>query len=205
MRSPSPQSFPSMYTQTPVRGAWFLLLWIGTVLTSSFVFPTLAYGQINPAAVGSAVDVLSESDTVSGPVDLAFPVDSEMTMVRIAVQSATGLTLTGPDGVPVTAASAGVTIAADLTGSTYTVTSPQPGNWRVQFTASGLYSLLVSGYGGVSISALDFVEERGRPGHEGAFPIAGNPIAGSQAMLQATLTASLDHPALNCGELRDKS
>jgi hypothetical protein len=69
------------------------------------------------------------------------------------------------------------------------VSSPEAGEWRAEITGTGKYWLEAEAQSDSFFVAVEFVKEGGRPGHEGLFRIQGQPLAGTPATLQASLSA----------------
>jgi hypothetical protein len=64
-----------------------------------------------------------------------------------------------------------------------TVRQPMAGTWRLEFDGAGMYSISAHVRPGEaddapSVGRFAFVERRGRPGHEGWFPLERMPRAG---------------------------
>ena len=60
----------------------------------------------------------------------------------------------------------------------------------------------MSGEGHLDLTSFRFVEERGRPGHNGMFPIAGLPVAGVPTVTHAVMSGAFSSAMF---ELRDKT
>jgi hypothetical protein len=81
-----------------------------------------------------------------------------------------------PGGAVVAAGEPGVTLQTFSHMTIATIRSPAAGKWRIDFEGAGLFSVSahVKGSAEPGAPALDgfaFVEQGGRPGHEGWFPI----------------------------------
>jgi len=66
--------------------------------------------------------------------------------------------------------------------------NPSAGNYRVQLAGSGHFWLSVGGKSQIFLHSVEFVERGGRPGHEGMFPIQGEPLLGRPAALEASIS-----------------
>ncbi len=85
-----------------------------------------------------------------------------------------------------------------------TVTKPELGIWRIDLNGAGRFSLSVRlrmnrvrAAGGhrtepLAVIDFDFVELRGRPGHEGYFPITGEVGAGEDRLCQVVLSGAYE-------------
>jgi von Willebrand factor A domain-containing protein 7 len=83
--------------------------------------------------------------------------------------------------------------SADVTelncGRILTVNSPEAGEWRAEISGTGRFWLEAQAQSDIYFVAAEFVKMGGRPGHEGLFRMQGQPVAGSPATLQASLSA----------------
>lgn len=84
--------------------------------------------------------------------------------------------LVRPGGAIVSAGDAGVKLQTFTHMTIATIKAPAPGKWRIDFEGAGLYSVSAhvkpsTQSGAAALDGFDFVEMRGRPGHEGLFPI----------------------------------
>ena len=108
-------------------------------------------------------------------------VDSAMSAITFALSGVgTNLSVARPDNTVVGAADSGVTLI-DLGGRgiLLSVNAPASGMWRVTVGGNLNASLSVTGLSSLHFSEFDVVEYRGRPNHEGWFPINGSAAAGS--------------------------
>jgi hypothetical protein len=79
-----------------------------------------------------------------------------------------------PGGALVAAGEAGVTLQTFSHMTIATIKSPAPGTWRIDFEGAGMFSVSAHVKGSAEAPVLEdfeFVEQGGRPGHEGWFPI----------------------------------
>src|SRR5207244_11058803 len=74
-------------------------------------------------------------------------------------------------------------------GRILTVSSPEAGEWRAEITGTGRFWMEVQAQSDIYFVGVEFVEKGGRPGHEGLFRIQGQPVAGTSAMLQVSVSA----------------
>ena len=143
----------------------------------------------------NAVDVLSVARPFAGTVTEAVPVDSTLEAVTFSVSGTPTVTLRRPDGSVVGAPDPGVSFVSLSKGAIYRVAAPAAGAWTVQLTGTGSFSLLVSGESDLDLDAFRFVEEGGRPGHEGLFRIAGLPTDGEPGTVVAVMSGVFGDPA----------
>jgi hypothetical protein len=88
-----------------------------------------------------------------------------------------------------------------------TVENPEPGRWRVEARGAGSYSiaarylaerkkLAARGLEAIDLIDFDFVEVRGRPGHEGLFPVEKPVRAGEERLCKITLSGGIREPVV---------
>jgi von Willebrand factor A domain-containing protein 7 len=75
-------------------------------------------------------------------------------------------------------------------GRILTVSSPEAGDWHAEIVGKGRYWMEAEAQSDIYFIGVEFVKKGGRPGHEGLFRIQGQPVAGTPATLQASLSAS---------------
>lgn len=119
-------------------------------------------------------------DSVTERITFTFSVDTK----------GARLVLRQPDGQEVATGSARTEDTELNCGRLITVEKPQTGTWHGEVTGSGTYWLTAEAQSDIYFIKAEFVEVRGRPGHEGLFRIQGQPVAGEPATLQASLSAS---------------
>ena len=148
------------------------------------------------------VTLLSVADELTGAGSYSVPVDSGMSRLTFSVSGATSVSITRPGGVPVVETDADVATVILTTGRIVSITTPAPGAWGITMNAVGPVSLNVTGEGDLDLTSFRFVEERGRPGHTGMFPIAGLPIAGVPTVTHAVMSGPFSTATF---ELRTKT
>jgi hypothetical protein len=143
----------------------------------------------NSVVQSNAVDILSVADSLTGlPISYTVPVDSTTTQVTFSVSGATAVTLTRPDGTTVQPSDPGVTLLSLSSAAIYTIASPPSGIWKLSVNGTGAFSASVFGISPLDVFSLSFVEPRGRPGHDGEFPIDGFPLSGQAGTIEAKIT-----------------
>lgn len=124
--------------------------------------------------------VFRASGSLSGESrEFIIPVDTSVNAVAftVFVECNAAVTIFSPEG----------TEAAALHGENLNlrhgrfvkVDAPSIGKWRVQVAGSGIYTLAVQARTEVTLNRFEFVEFRGRPLHEGYFPLRGQPASGT--------------------------
>lgn len=135
--------------------------------------------------------VLWASSKLAGPSQ-AFTIPVDATTGRITFTfsvdtKGTHLLLLEPNGQPITQSSPAVENTELNCGRIITIEKPQPGAWHAQVSGTGTYWLETKAQSEINFITAEFVELRGRPGHEGLFRIYGQPIAGEPARLRVEL------------------
>ncbi len=134
-----------------------------------------ATGGINP----------QEPRTIDIPVNSAV---HRMTFAFSFDSDATRLTLTPPSGKPIGAASSGIEVTDLHCGRIVTEISPEVGIWHATLNGKGKFWMRAEAQSDLYFVDVDFVHVAGRPGHEGLFPIEGQPVAGSPATIRASVS-----------------
>ena len=143
--------------------------------------------QVMRETSGDAALVVWASATAAER-DIPIPVDSMIRRLTVAATFDTKggtLTLVAPDG----AVDADITEDSVLNcGRVATIGSPPVGVWHARLTATGRFWLTAHARTDLDVVTTEFVREGGRPGHEGLFRIAGQPISGEPATIRIVLT-----------------
>lgn len=142
----------------------------------------------------------------------AFPVESGVRTLTIfaGAQRKDRAVLVRPGGAIVANGDQGVALQTFSHMTIATISKPTPGIWRIDLEGAGLFSVSAhikpsADIGAPSLDGFDFVEQGGRPGHEGWFPInrelfKGQTIAcrlelsGGASAVQLSLVSGDDHP-----------
>ncbi|KAF2687586.1 hypothetical protein K458DRAFT_485719 [Lentithecium fluviatile CBS 122367] len=125
--------------------------------------------------------VLKVSGALNDTSSFNLPVDSKMTEFSISLRGAgVTLSLKKPDGSALDTTSSDVTLTTVSDGEFLTVKSPVSGMWTLILIISSAstpttVSCDVTGVSPLHLSSFNFVTLRGRPGHRGYYPIAGQP------------------------------
>jgi hypothetical protein len=102
----------------------------------------------------------------------------------------TQLKLTQPSGGAIREGLAGAEVTKLNCGQILTMSSPEAGEWRAEITGKGRFWMAAQAQSAIYFIGAEFVKEGGRPGHEGLFRIQGQPLSGTPATLQTSLSAS---------------
>ena len=135
--------------------------------------------------------------TVSGPQSYEFPVDGSVRGLSVIVSGAAKVALQGPDGFDKVAGPAGIEVVRLKRVTGYMIDAPKPGLWSVSVDASEPYLLTAEAKSAMDLLTARFVEPGGRPGHEGLFPIQGNPAAGEPGVLEISMMDPLPQIAVS--------
>ena len=119
-------------------------------------------------------------DSVTKRITFTFSVDTKGNELKV----------TQPSGGAITEGSASTEDTELNCGRILTVSSPEAGVWRGEITGTGRYWVVAQAQSDIYFVSVEFVKKGGRPGHEGLFRIQGQPMAGTPATLQASLSAS---------------
>jgi von Willebrand factor A domain-containing protein 7 len=98
--------------------------------------------------------------------------------------------VTQPSGGAITESSSSTEVTELNCGRILTMTSPAAGEWLAEITGKGRYWIEAQAQSDIFFVSVEFVKKGGRPGHEGLFRIQGQPLVGTPATLQASLSAS---------------
>ena len=142
----------------------------------------------------------------SAPKSFPIPVDSTLKDVTFSISGPQSLSLTQPDGKPLSLSAPGVSSAKLSNGTLISIATPTSGIWKAIVTPPSTdddkksgFSLTVSGVSPLQLTSFDLLSYRGRPGHKGLFPLASAPAPGTPDVLAgATLegkfaSASFDY------------
>ena len=127
------------------------------------------------------------------PLTIKIPVDSVTKRITFTFSVDTKgnqLKLTQPSGGAITEVLASTEVTELNCGRILTMTSPEAGEWLAEITGRGRYWMEAQAQSDIFFVSVEFVKRGGRPGHEGLFRIQGQPLVGTPATLQASLSAS---------------
>jgi hypothetical protein len=149
-------------------------------------------------------DVLLAYPVLDGNRTVTFPVDSLTTRLEILVSAQEKQTVhvVQPDAAVLRPGTQGATVQNFEHTLLATVAFPKPGTWSIEVTGSGRLSLSVraatdrntlpaeSGLDAIQLIEFELVEQRGRPGHEGLFPLRREARAGEEHRARVVLSGS---------------
>ena len=136
-----------------------------------------------------SVNIAHINGTLSAtPTTYTVPVDSTLDSVTFSVSGTDGAIVKRPDGSTVQPTDANVE-SADISGGTIlSITEPVDGAWTVTVSGDGEFTIRVTGESPLRFSSFDIVQLGGLAGHEGYFPISGQPLAGPVSKVIADLS-----------------
>jgi von Willebrand factor A domain-containing protein 7 len=158
-----------------------------------------AFHLVRESTRNNVATVFWATGTLDGkPQTIKIPVDSVTKRITFAFSVDTkgnALKLTQPSGGAITEGSASTEVTELNCGRILTVSSPEAGEWRAEITGTGRYWMEAEAQSDIYFVAVEFVKSGGRLGHEGLFRIQGQPVAGTPATLQASLSAGATETA----------
>lgn len=137
--------------------------------------------------------ILQGSLNLTGPQQvLTAPVDETVSQAVFSVGMITKgiITVRRPNGAPVLATDPGVTITDTVGARNVTVNTPEPGNWKIEVTGTGVAIVTATAATSSYLHTFDFANLLGRTGHQGLFPIDGKPVTGKNQTVRAVLFGS---------------
>jgi len=153
-----------------------------------------AFHLVRESTRNNVSTVFWATGTLDGkPQAITIPVDSVTKRITFTFSVDTKgnhLNLTQPSGGAINEGLAGTEDTELYCGRILTVSSPEAGLWHAEVTGTGRYWIEAEAQSDIFFVSVEFVKKGGRPGHEGMFRIQGQPVAGTPAMLQASLSAS---------------
>lgn len=152
------------------------------------------FGLVMPYVSASPKSLLAAKGMVGGARNLQFPVDRTLRslQVSVAVDAGASARLFDPAGREVVGGTAGVTITPLTGGKLIALTAPAAGNWRLALAGVGNYDVSVSGDSPLELNRFEFVETRGREGHEGLYAIKSQPLARATQQARATVLGAFN-------------
>lgn len=160
-------------------------------------------------AMYDATILAVDQRVADGTRQYEFPVDGSVRGLSVIVSGQSQVTLSGPDGLFVAPGHAGVEVIRLSRVTGYMVDEPTPGLWTITVDASEPYLMTVEAKSDRDIVSARFVKPGGRPGHEGLFPIDGNPAAGEPGVMEVSLMEQLQDVTIGIrrpnGELIDQA
>lgn len=153
-----------------------------------------SFHRVRESSKNNVSTVFWATGTLDGkPQTITIPVDSVTKRITFTFSVDTKgnqFKLTQPSGGTITGGLADAEVTELNCGRILTVSSPEAGEWRAEISGTGRFWMDAQAQSNIFFIAAEFVKKGGRPGHEGLFPIQGQPLSGTPATLQASLSAS---------------
>lgn len=162
---------PSFYEVAAATGGDFYFWAPGEFATSNLQIPI--HGE----------SVVLSYGKVEGKRTFDVPVEQGVRELTIftGLQRKDLVVVTRPDGTPLKNGDAGTSFQSFQHMTIATVKTPPAGMWQVEIHGAGSYAMTAhvkSAEQGPEMVSFQFLEEGGRPGHEGLFPLKRNVKAG---------------------------
>ena len=138
-------------------------------------------------------DVLLSYGSIDGERKFEIPVESGVKTLTLfaGVDTKNLAVLVRPDG---TVVRDGVQTFRHMLIAT--VPSPPPGVWRLELNGRGPYAVTAHVDSQIQLIGFDYVEEGGRPGHEGMFPIKRDTRGGEQLTCRVNVSGTIKQQRL---------
>jgi len=109
----------------------------------------------------------------TGSREFTFPVDStvESLMVSITLQCLQSIAVIRPSNTEAGAGEPNVDDNRFKSGAILIVNKPEAGTWKVRIAGIGLFFVVAQAKSDIALNRVEFVEPRGRQGHEGYFSV----------------------------------
>jgi len=164
---------------------------------------------LNPSELGASAHIMREQSLASrelilwahaapenAPREFDVPIDASVNRFTISAsfdREGGTLNVTAPDGT-VNARPPGAEETILNCAHVLTVDKPASGLWRARVVATGRFWLVAHARTELSLMTAEFVRLAGGPGHEGWFPIQGQPVVNRPATLQTKMFGSSSPP-----------
>jgi hypothetical protein len=152
-----------------------------------------AFQLVRESTRNNVATVFWATGTLDAKQIIRVPVDSVTKRITFSFSGDTKgneFKVTQPSGGAITESSSSTEVTELNCGRILTVTSPEAGEWLAEITGRGRYWIEAQAQSDIFFVSVEFVKKGGRPGHEGLFRIQGQPLVGTPATLQASLSAS---------------
>lgn len=147
---------------------------------------------IQPIVSGNRQLLISLNNTLSGDDFLTpFPVDTTVELLTISVASDNTILseIIRPDGTIVKTGDANVEIVGLSSGPIIQIQNPVVGEWKIKNTGNGNLSLSIFVNSNIGLENVEFLEVKGRSGHEGLFPIDGLPTGDTNKIFSGIINS----------------
>jgi hypothetical protein len=152
-----------------------------------------AFQLVRESTRNNVATVFWATGTLDAKQIIRVPVDSVTKRITFSFSEDTKgneFKVTQPSGGAITESSSSTEVTELNCGRILTGISPEAGEWLAEITGRGRYWIEAQAQSDIFFVSVEFVKKGGRPGHEGLFRIQGQPLVGTPATLQASLSAS---------------
>jgi len=138
-----------------------------------------------------------------------LPIDATISRLSIfaGAQLLESFNLLRPDGRSIEVNPAGVSVQTFRHMRIVTLIDPEPGLWQIEMSGSGSFELAARYLSDsrhlaernlkrIDLIGFDFVELRGRSGHQGLFPLSEPPQPGTVQPCRMTLSSNIEEPII---------
>lgn len=150
------------------------------------------FGLVTPFVSSSPKPVMVAKGVIGGGRTFSVPVDPTARTLTVSVAiDASGLSrLFDPTGNEIVSSGPNVTVTPLSGGRLVSITQPAVGAWRLELSGAGNYDISIMEDSTLELNRFEFVEDRGREGHTGVFPIKSQPLAFTAQNSRATVLGS---------------
>lgn len=161
---------PAYHAMTSETGGQLLLLNRTTSETEKL------FDLITPSLTGDLQPIFISQSNLSGTKEITIPIDSSVSnaVFSIGMDVKGEIKLIDPNGIEI------VGFTDISSGRIFSINTPVSGLWTIKITGNGGVTISVSGNSEIEFDRFNFVELRGRTGHEGLFPIKGEPLSNTE-------------------------
>ncbi len=161
-----------------------------------------------PVFDGGLQPLLIVEDTLdSTPKNYTLPMDSTIrqAVFFVGMDAKGRIDVIRPSGGKLAAADADSEVIELSCGRIFTINSPASGDWQLSIAEGrGRLHAFVMARSSVRFYKFEFLELKGRPGHEGLFPIMGEPLADVLYPIRSPVFGPVDTAAFELHALNGK-
>jgi von Willebrand factor A domain-containing protein 7 len=161
--------------------------------TGGQVLPEVKDGvsEAEELASSDVVNLLSVSGTSSESRMIELPVDSTLSRINLTIGGTSSPVIIRPDGT--TVGNSDANFSSTQLGSYVAIQDPVPGRWQIK--VEGEFSVVATGLSEINMTSFQFLELKGRPGHQGFTAMNGFPISAQETVVSAKLSDEIISPS----------
>ncbi len=162
---------PAYQAMTSETGGQLLLLNRTTSETEKL------FDLITPSLTGDLQPIFISKGNLIETKEFIIPIDSSISnaVFSVGMDVKGGIKLIDPNGIEVQTGFTDIS-----SGRIFSINTPTSGLWKIEITGNGGFTVSVNGNSEIEFDRFNFVELRGRIGHEGLFSIKGEPLANTE-------------------------